>query len=674
VKRVRARVWLPLVLFCALVLIFQVGTFSYVYLYDHTPIPKIPDLPQTSFVYADDGSLLAKFHTEINRTEISLASVPRHLTSAVIAAEDKDFYREGGVSVPGIMRALMVNLQSRSLEQGGSTITQQFVKNRITGSDLSLARKAREAILAQKLSRVYSKEDILTAYLNDVYFGEGAYGVEAAARTYFGIHASELDLAQSATLVGLIPAPELFDPVDHPERARERRDIVLDRMADLGRITRVEAAQAKARPVRTVAPPKVPPDKTRHFVAHVKAVLQDELGTKRTFGGGLRVSTTLDLEMQRAADKAVRAHLGRGDPEAALVAIEPSTGSIRAMYGGRSFDKSQFNLATQGHRQTGSSFKVFTLAAAVKQDIPLGSVWNGPGVMVIGDPRCAGLDGRPWEVGNYGDATAGTMTLLDATARSVNTIFAQLVVRVGPPAVVEMAQKMGIESQLAPVCSITLGSQSVTPLEMTSAFATLAARGIHHPARAFSLVTSSSGDPLVEQQRSRRALSVEDADLVTQALQRVVTDGTGTAARIGRPAAGKTGTAQDYRDAWFCGYVPQLAACVWVGYPNAQIPMLNVGGFPQVFGGSIPTLIWRDFMKKALADTPVIPFGPYEPAPPPPPPIIEQPDPGVFVPAPTVTTSPSPEPVATPSRPPASPSPSPSGGVDGTRRRRGSRS
>lgn len=675
VTRVRARLWVPLVLFCALVLMVEVGTFTYVYLYDHTPVPEIPDLPQTTFVYADDGSLLAKFHAEIDRTEVSLTSLPEHLSSAVIAAEDEDFYEEGGVSVPGIMRALMVNLSTRSLQQGGSTITQQFVKNRITGTELSLARKAREAILAQKLSRIYSKEDILTAYLNDVYFGEGAYGIEAAARTYFGIHASDLNVGQAATLVGLIPAPERFDPIDHPKKARVRRDLVLDRMVELRYITRTVADSIKSQPIRTIRPPHMPPKRTEHFVEYVKSVLQDELGTKRTFGGGLRVSTTLDLEMQRAADKAVRRHLGRGDPAAALVAIEPSTGAIRAMFGGRSFDDSQFNLATQGHRQTGSAFKVFTLATAVDQGVPLDSVWNGPGVMVIGDPRCRAVDGRPWKVGNYGDATAGTMTLLDATARSVNTIFAQLVVRVGPPAVAEMAHKMGITSTLRSVCSITLGSQSVTPLEMTSGFATLAARGIHRPARALSLVTTSWGDPLIKQQRPRRALAVEEADLVTEALQRVVTAGTGTAAKIGRPAAGKTGTAQDYRDAWFCGYVPQLAACVWVGYPDAQIPMLHIGGFPEVFGGSIPALIWRDFMKQALADEPVIGFGPYEPVPAPSPFIAEPPESGVLPTpsAPTPSPSPSPQPAATPTRPPP-PSPTPtSTEVDGTRRRQGPR-
>ncbi|MGI8407225.1 MAG: transglycosylase domain-containing protein, partial [Actinomycetota bacterium] len=347
-----------------------------------------------------------------------------------------------------------------------------------------------------------------------------------------------------------------------------------------------------------------------YFVDHVRRHLQTEFGTDRTFGGGLKVQTTLDRELQAAAEAAVGSNLGKpGEPSAAIVAIEPSTGAIRAMVGGMSFKEMKFNLATQGRRQTGSAFKAFTLAAAVEKGIALDSVWSGPGALTVPDPRCVGAGGVPWTVHNYGDATAGTMSLAQATANSVNTIYAQLATTVGPDAIVDMAHRMGIASELQPVCSITLGSQPVSPLEMTSGFATLAARGVYRPPSAVERVTSSSGDDLfLLDTEGKQVLKKKHADLVTYALQGVIKSGTGMGADIGRPAAGKTGTAQNYQDAWFCGYVPQLAACVWVGYPEGAIPMLGVRGYPEVFGGSIPTDIWHDFMAEALGSMPVAPF------------------------------------------------------------------
>jgi penicillin-binding protein 1A len=354
------------------------------------------------------------------------------------------------------------------------------------------------------------------------------------------------------------------------------------------------------------------------FFRFVIAELDRRFGAARAGSGGLHVKTTLAPRLQRAAQNAIAAHLRTpGDPAAALVAIDPRTGAIRAMASlvpGRK--QPLFNLASQAHRQAGSAFKTFTLTAALEDGISLDSVWTGPPSLTIPDPRCMNANG-PWLVHNYADEAAGTMPLVDAITYSVNTIFARVVVKVGPDDVVRVAHRMGIRSPLRPVCSITLGSQAVTPLETTDAFATLADRGVRHAPFAVRRITDPAGVVLRrEHGRARRALPRGVADEVTYALQHVITQGTGTAAAIGRPAAGKTGTGENFQDAWFCGYVPQLATCVWVGYPHGEIPMQNVEGFSGVFGGSLPALVWHDFMSAAVDRLPVESFAiPYSPAP-----------------------------------------------------------
>jgi penicillin-binding protein 1A len=369
------------------------------------------------------------------------------------------------------------------------------------------------------------------------------------------------------------------------------------------------------------------------FFRYVTGQLERRFGAARAETGGLHVETTLAPRLQRAAQKAIAAHLRTpGDPAAALVAIDPRTGAIQAMASlvpGRR--QPVFNLVTQAHRQAGSAFKTFTLTAALEDGISLDSVWNGPPTLTIPDPRCLNANGF-WQVHNFADEAAGTMPLLQAITHSVNTIFAQVVVRVGPDRVAEVAHRMGITSPLQPVCSITLGSQAVTPLEMADGFATLADRGVRHAPFAVTKVQGPGGVLLNRTSgRDRRAVPQGVADEVTYALQHVITEGTGTAAAIGRPAAGKTGTGENFQDAWFCGYVPQLATCVWVGYPQGEIPMTNVEGFPEVFGGSLPALIWHDFMATALARVPVRNFAiPYTPAP-----VVQPP-----APPPTTTTTP----------------------------------
>jgi penicillin-binding protein 1A len=655
-------------IFVVVPLVAILGAFAMVaFVYANTKLVEAPPGAQTTFVLDRDGKLITTLHAEVNRTIVSFDKIPDSIKHAVLAAEDRDFYHHGGVSYFSIVRAAWADLTHGRIEQGGSTITQQYVKNVYTGSERSFGRKIKEAILAVKVDHKYSKDEILGRYLNTVYFGNGAYGVQAAAQTYFGIPASKLSVLQAATLAQAIPRPASYDPVVYPDLAQQRRNSVLKKMADQGYITQADAVELMAKPLKVRSRPPVS-HRAAYFVSMVSKALQDTYGYEETFTGGLRVRTTLDSKLQGYAEQAVATHLpAKTDPSAALVAMDPRTGAILALVGGRDFTRAKFNLATQAHRQAGSAFKPFTLAAAMEQKISLKSTWHGPAEIVIEDPKCRNPDGTPWDVHNYADEEAGTFELTDATAHSVNTIFAQLVVEVGPNNVVDVAQRMGIKSKLEPVCSITLGTQPVTPLDMTTGYATLAARGVVHSPYTVSGVTAA--DEHVKDtylpKPGERALDKNDADLVTYALQAVVERGTGTAARLSdHPVGGKTGTAQKFVDAWFCGYTRQIAACVWVGYPKAEIPMNNIEGYASVFGGSIPAQIWHDFMAQAMSGRGVLDFAqpsfegydvypsgavssptpPPSPSPTPPPPSVEpSPEPSISPePSPSESVSPSP--------------------------------
>jgi penicillin-binding protein 1A len=670
------------------------------FVYSRLDLPATPPPLQTTYILDREGNVLGTFHASVDRTIVPFSRMPKSLRDAVIAAEDQGFYEHSGIDPLGVMRAAWNDLIAHEVVQGGSTITMQLVKNvyaghyetdRKTGQTTyvvpprTFTQKVREALLAMKLERTYSKDEILAKYLNTIYFGHGAYGVEAAAQAYWGIHASELNMIRSATLAGLISSPSLFDPIDHPIDAEIRRNYVLDRMAALGTISPERAASLKLQDVRTHPsdgnlsfPPKL-----GYFLDYTKRALIAEYDEAQVFGGGLKVITGLDPQMQSAAEEAVAARLNTpGDPEAAVVAIDPATGEVRAMYGGRNWGTSQVNLATGDGgtgRQAGSAFKPFTLTAAMEANVSLSSRWYGPGTITIQDPRCY-TDGEPWTLSNASDEESGTFSLATATAYSVNTVFAQVASLVGPDAVADAAHRMGIRSKLQPVCSITLGTQAVTPLEMTNAYATLAARGVRRWATPVHAVRDASGAVLdrTTSGRGKRVISANDADLVTYALQNVIRYGTGTSANIGRPAAGKTGTAQDYVDAWFCGYVPRLATCVWIGYPKGEIPLENVEGYSAVYGGTIPALIWHDFMLKAtehmaVQEFPTPSFEGYTtgaPTPPPPPSPSESPEP-TRTPSPTPSPSSSPLPSPTQSLPPSPtllPTPSPSAGAAAMRR------
>ena len=497
-------------------------------------------------------------------------------------------------------------------------MSQQYVRNafrdelgydRRTGFDRTIARKLKEALLAIKLERKISKNQILERYLNTIYFGRSAYGAEAAARTYFGTKAENLTLLQSATLVGLIPRPVGTDPFEYPERALQERNRVLRRMAEAGFISDSTSRELQEKPLKvhndkqTRRERNVTRGPAAYFVDYAKRTLQQKYGESQTFTGGLRVTTTIDMKMQRFAEKAVSTHLGdRGDPDAALVAIDNRTGEVRAMIGGKNFRKAKCNLATARGggrncgtgRQTGSSFKMFTLAAAVDKGISLRSVFSGPGRIVMKDnPECGEWSTRG--VGNYADSGSGTMDLIGATAKSVNTIYAQLVAEVGPQRVVEMAKRLGIKSKLSAVCSITLGVHPVSPLEMTTSFATIASGGVRRDPTPLRRVETSEGEVLYRNTKDgKRVMKENDAWQVAKALRSVVTGGTGTAAALPNvEIIGKTGTSQNHANAYFCGSSRILTTCVWVGHSEGNIPMSGVTG------GSYPARIFHSFMAPA---------------------------------------------------------------------------
>jgi penicillin-binding protein 1A len=637
-------------------------------------------LGENSFLYARDGSLLGVVSSKTNRQPLQLDRMSAWLPKATVAIEDRRFWQHGALDYQGIARALYADVNAGRIVEGGSSITQELVRNLYIGdAQRTFDRKIKEACLAEKLAGTMSKRQILAAYLNEVFYGRHAFGAQAGAQTFFSTGASSLTLPQAALLAGLPQAPSVYDPVHHPDAALRRRNDVLRAMLVSGDISQAQFSSAVSSPLGLEPGQLYSAVRHPNFFGWAQTELVQRYGARRVEAGGLQVKTTLDPRMQYDARAAVGSVLKeKRDPGAALVAIDPRTGAVKAMISylpdGR---KLQFNLATQGHRQAGSSFKPFVLATAISQGASVYSGFSGPSSLTIADPLCA-TNGVPWDVHNYADESGGYMNLLDATAHSVNTIYAQLVDEVGPRNVVPVAHRMGITSKLEPVCSIVLGTQAVTPLEMTTAYATLAARGIHHAPQAFELVRGPGGATLGSlDTKGQRALSTNTADLVTYALEGVVQHGTATAAGFGRPAAGKTGTAESFQDAWFCGYVPQLAACVWIGYPKAEIPLYGVEGYSAVFGGSLPAEIWRRFMSAAVAKLPVRDFAyptftghtigapvtyssspttttdttPQKLAP-------HMPAPRRTPPAPT-TPTPAPTPPPAPAPPPAAPAPAP---------------
>jgi penicillin-binding protein 1A len=564
-----------------------------------------------TFLLAADGSPLGAVPTSQNREPVTLGRMSRWLPVATVAIEDRRFWTHGALDYAGIGRAALADLEAGRVVQGGSTITQQLVRNRYLGGEhMTLSRKLSEACLAVELGHAWSKRQILETYLNTVFYGHHAFGVEAAARTYFSQPAAHLSLVQAALLAGLPQAPSHNDPLRDPVAAMRRRNEVLAAMRHQGVITEARYRAAARARLRVHPGTRYSLVRSTTFFDAARRELVGRYGSDRVRHGGLRVQTTLDPRLQRLAERAIAGWIHRAsDPAAVLVAIDPRSGAIQAMASTTPGHPSlRFNLATQSHRQAGSAFKVFTLTTALQQGIPLRSVWNGPASLTIPDRRCMNAGG-PWLVHNFADETAGTMDLLQGIAHSVNTIFAQLAVQVGPQNIARTARRMGIRSPLKAVCSITLGTEGVSPLEMTDAFATIASGGVHHDVQTLDGVATADGAVRARLSRAgNRVLTPEVAGNVTYALTGVIRGGTGTAADPGRPAAGKTGTAESFKDAWFCGFVPQLVTCVWIGHPEAETPMANLDGFAQVVGGSVPARIWHDFMVPAMAGRPVLPL------------------------------------------------------------------
>jgi penicillin-binding protein 1A len=571
-------------------------------------------LGENSFLYTDNMQLLGVVPSATNRQPLPLSRIAPSLPQATVAIEDARFWQHGALDYQGILRAFYQDVTKGHIVQGGSTITQELVRNLYIGNpQRTISRKIKEACLATKLFQKLSRKQILAEYLNEVFYGRHAYGAQAAARTYFSKPASKLTLEQSALLAGLPQAPTVFDPLTNPRAAKARRNEVLHAMWKNGYITKSRLRYATHRGLELRPGHLYTQLHQPNFFGWATQQLANRFGQRQVELGGYRAKTTLDTRLQGLALHAVLSVLHEPtDPAAAVVAINPQTGAVKAMVdylpSGR---RMQFNLATQAHRSTGSSFKPITLTTALSEGVSLYSTFYGPPELFITDPACATNNGA-WDVHNFADEAAGTMNLLDATANSVNTIFAQLISKVGVRNVVAMAHRLGITSSgqyFKPVCAITLGSVGFTPLEMTDVYATFASGGIHHAPQAFESVRGAKGNLLPLHNKGTRVISSNVAAQLTYALQGVVQHGTGTAAALGsRPVAGKTGTAENFQDAWFCGYVPQLATCVWVGYPKGEISLYNIEGVGSVAGGTLPAEIWHDFMGPATANLPVKSF------------------------------------------------------------------
>ena len=565
------------------------------------------DKQVNGYIYDKDGKrILAVLRGSEARTLIRYEDIADPMRHAIVAIEDRRFWEHNGIDLRGIGRALVADIRHQGVVEGGSTITQQFVKNALDRDQKTIARKVREAAYAWQLERDdenWGKRKILQEYLNTIYFGNGAYGIQQASLVYFQHGAKDLTLAEAALLAGIPADPTRYDPVANPEAAKDRRRLVLQAMFEESKITRAQYENADRAPLPDPEDVRLPGTEgpAQHFVNYVKQQLIDEYGQTEVFGGGLKVRTTIDLDLQQAARDAISKWLTKPDgPSAALVAIDPRDGAVRAMIGGNNYRKSQFNLAVQGVRQPGSAFKPFVLATALRQGI-------SPATRFQSEPQTINLGDKDWVVGNYDDVYFGNIDLETATVESDNSVYAQLTQLVGSKKVAETAKRLGIRSKLDGYYAIGLGAEAVTPLELARAYATIANGGeradgaiFGNRPRVIDEVTRD-GRKGVNRPKEFKAMTPTQAGVVNSILQEAVRYGTGKRAYLpNRPAAGKTGTTENYGDAWFVGYTPQLAVAVWVGYPTTLKPMLTEFRGEPVTGGSFPALIWKSFMEKAL--------------------------------------------------------------------------
>lgn len=579
--------------------------------------------PWTRTVLYDIHGVPIKSFYEQDRAIVPLDEIPQHLTNAFISTEDRQFYRHWGLNILAIGKAIVEDILARSIVRGASTITQQLARNLFLTQEQTLTRKIKEAILAIRIERHYTKEEILSMYLNQIYFGDGAYGVEAAARRFFGKHVSDLSLAECSLLAGLPRNPSAYSPRRHFDRAKQRQTIVLSSMTEMGMVSVEEAAAAKNDTLRIRHDEKA--EVGAYFAEYIRQELERKYGATALYRQGLKVYTTLDLSLQRLAERSMETNLramekrlgyaprdttGRAleQDEAtstdyiqgALVAVDPATGHIRAMVGGRDFRESNFNRATQAMRQPGSAFKIFVYTAAIASGMT-------PGDIVMDDPFVVDMpDSTQWRPKNFGESFAGPVTLRYALAKSINIPAIKVAERIGQGTVIHYARKMGITSPLKPYMSIALGSFEVTLLELVSAVGVLATSGIRAEPIAITKIEARDGR-ILERSLPRRseAISAQTAYVVNSMLQSVVTMGTAQAVRwrgITRTLAGKTGTTDEYTDAWFVGFSPDLVAGVWVGFDEKQ----SMG--EKETGARVSLPIWIDFMTEALAEVPDRPF------------------------------------------------------------------
>ncbi len=559
---------------------------------------------ETTHIYDINGKVLASLHDEENREVVPLNKISPDLKRAVLAIEDSNFYHHQGINPIGIIRATLVNAQSGRTVEGGSTLTMQLIKNLFLTPERAISRKVAEAVLALRLEQIFNKDEILEMYLNQVYWGHNTYGAETAAQSYFNKPAADLTLAEGAMMAGIIQAPEAYSPFIDFALAKRQQKIVLARMQELRWITPLEAEAAYDEKIKLGKITSFQTSRSPYITDAVVQELSQRFGRDAVIKGGMRVQTTVDLRVQNIAEDTVRrGHarlLGQGikADQMALIAIDPRTHFIKAMVGGVDYNKSQFNRVTQALRQPGSSFKpfVYYTAFATGKYAPDSTIQDRP--MTFND-------GEPYSPRNYDNTFRGAMSIRSAIASSRNIPVIALGQRVGIDKVIDVCRTLGIKSPIPPVISLPLGSVDITPLEITSAYATFANNGWQSDTTAILQVTDNGGHLLLDNTpQPKLVLDPWASASLNSALQSVITSGTGEAAAIGRPAAGKTGTTSDERDIWFVGYVPQLAAAVWAG--NDDYKPIGKGAT----GGGFMAPIWGDFMNAALKGVPVERFTP----------------------------------------------------------------
>ena len=593
-------------------------------------------VPQASSqIYDSAGNEIANIHAAENRMPVKIEQIPVNLQRAFIAIEDNRFYEHNGIDPRGLARALYANIVKQEIAEGGSTITQQLAKNAYLTQDRTIKRKIQEVFLALQLEKQYTKQEILEFYLNQIYFGRGAYGVQAAAKTYFNKNVEDLNLSECALLAGIPKSPNYYSPFNDMQAALERRNVVLNQMVKYNYITRDAATEAKNTEL-VLAPPDRPEEQkdAEYFISYVTQQMIDKFGADAVYKEGLKIYTTIDMDMQRMAEQAVADNLptdytdanGIQQPQCAIVAIEPTTGYVRVMVGGRGTD--QFNRAAQAERQPGSSFKPFVFAAALENGFTPDTVINDSPINING-----------WQPQNSSGRFSGNVTMRTVATFSMNVPTVKIAQKIGMDNIIYYAQQMGISTFVMDGdtndrnYATVLGglTRGVIPLEIASAYCTFANGGIHIPHTAVTKVLDRKGSVIFEAVPEGVAvITPESAAALTSMLQDVITKGSGRGAAIGRPAAGKTGTTNDYKDAWFVGYTPDLVAAVWVGNDDST----TTNG---IMGGMTPASTWADFMSRALANTPAHDFSEVvvERRPvsrPPQPEAIQQPDP---VPEPT---------------------------------------